>query len=142
MIQADRSVGVTVEDRSGDPPADDRVYYMVGYRGRHRGWLSYSYEADRRSRPDGRFMGLDLSQCTDVDAISRVAADCFVIQVASRSAGRRNARVRRGEAPWFGLFLQVLQNGFTGYSISRVDGVPAELVARAAVRDRDLIPSL
>jgi hypothetical protein len=87
-------------------------------------------------------MGLDLSQCTDVDAISRVAADCFVIQVASRSAGRRNARVRRGEAPWFGLFLQVLQNGFNGYSISRVDGVPAELVARAAVRDRDLIPSL
>jgi hypothetical protein len=142
MVYERRAVATVVDDQGSGPPTDDRVYYVVGYRGRHRGWLSYSYEADRRPRPDGRFVGLDLSQCTDADAISRIAAECYVIQVRSAAVGLPNAKVRRGEAPWFGLFLRVLQNGFNGYSISRVDNVPSELVARAVARDEDLVSSL
>lgn len=120
---------------------DDRVFYAVGYRAQHKGWLSYSYEADRHRRPDGTFAGLDLSTCTDADVISRIAAGSEVIEVRSPSAGMPNARVRRGEAPWFGLFLQVLESGVNGYSVSRVDGVPRELTARVVQRERDLIPS-
>ena len=141
MVQELHEVDATVDDLRGDLPTDDRVYFAVAYRGKPSGWMSYSYELDRRGSAGGSFRGLDLSRCEDAEQITRIAAASSLIQVRSPSAGLPNAKVRRGEAPWFGLFVQVLETASHGYSVSRVDGIPREVMAQTALSERDLVPS-